>query len=244
MYVADNDSCGPTKKFTAPDGSSLVEYRSTGAQTVVPPSVLKLKDGNGLEPVEWQEHSNPAHVSQGSVLQQHAAEVASAVVLIQHYPAQGERNELAKALSGTLLRMPRWDVGRVERFIHAVATHAGDEEVENRVLVPRMAAERLKAKSPVLGSPRLERIVGWAVTDRICRWCGGIEQRHNETTILDTGHLETRHCLLSSKRKGVRWSREGRIIFDFAREIRGRPDSQEKAASDFLPEAGLSNHRG
>jgi len=227
MYYVGQESCGRTKRFHDPHGGLLLEFRATGSQTVVPPSALRRKDGPGLEPLEWQQHETPARIDRAELYPQ-IAQVAAAALLVKHYPGVGERNELAKAVTGVMLRL-LGDVPQVERFVRAVAVGAGDEQADNRVLVPRLAADRLRDNQPVLGMPGLERIVGAKIADRVFEWLGGKEQRNQATKQQATETKATEYL-------SVGFSREGRIIFDLARRVRGRPESRGAIAADFQPE--------
>lgn len=64
-----------SKKFTDVDGTCLVELRSTGQQTVVPPSIH-----TSGEPIRWECEGEPAAVS-GEELRSAVARLAACVLL-------------------------------------------------------------------------------------------------------------------------------------------------------------------
>jgi hypothetical protein len=63
------------------------------------------------------------------------------------------------ALSGALLRAG-WSVNDTEGFIGAIATEAGDAEVEDRLRAVRDTKTALEAGGEVTGWPRLAELFG------------------------------------------------------------------------------------
>ncbi len=88
-----------TRKFTAPDRTVLLELRSSGAQTVFPPSVHVSG-----EPIEWEDEREPLEI-EAQELEQLVALVAAATLLARAWPAAGSRHEASLALAGGLLRL-------------------------------------------------------------------------------------------------------------------------------------------
>ncbi len=128
-----------TVQFRHVNGSMSVELRSTGGQTVVPPSVA---DG---EERTWAGGSTPGSPSQPApgVLLESARRLAAACLLTRNYPAPGARHEFALALAGTLLRLGG-KVEDVEHFIGMVATTANDEEATDRVACVHTTVRRIR----------------------------------------------------------------------------------------------------
>src|SRR6202041_2088621 len=76
----------------------LLELRSTGGQTMFPPSVHP----NG-ERLKWERYDDPAKID--AALLTRAAEIlAAASLLFQHFPSEGARFHAYAAMSGTMLR--------------------------------------------------------------------------------------------------------------------------------------------
>jgi hypothetical protein len=160
-----------TRKFEDTDGATLVELRSTGGQTVVPPSVYPPDPLTGeVDAAVWTEFGAPADVA-GDDLAQRVAYVAAGALLIRHWPARGTRDEVALALAGTLVRHG-WQEQDAAAFIAAVATLAGDEETAARAKKPEASARRLAAGRTVYGLPTLARLLGSGVVDRLADWLG------------------------------------------------------------------------
>jgi hypothetical protein len=107
------------------DDRRVAELRSTGGQTVCPPSVHP--EG---ESYTWDSAGEPAAVPVAE-LRVAVAATAAAALLGRYWP-RGGRNAAALALAGGLLRAG-WDAVRVETFVRAVCAAARDEEVGNRV---------------------------------------------------------------------------------------------------------------
>src|SRR5262249_14147952 len=112
-----------TTKFRDPtvpaDGerSMLVELRSTGCQTVLPPS--QHPDG---EQYAWECEGQPGQID-GQELLRRLRVLAGMALLVRHWPSPGVRQDTALALAGGLLRSG-WRAERVDRFIRVVAEAA------------------------------------------------------------------------------------------------------------------------
>jgi hypothetical protein len=95
-YIAD--PVPRTVKFKDTDQSMLCELRSTGQQTVVPPSIHPSG-----EQLSWRAEGEPARIA-SDVLRARVARVAACALLARHWPARGSRHEAALAAAGLLLR--------------------------------------------------------------------------------------------------------------------------------------------
>ena len=150
-------------KFTTPDGSAIVELRSDGLQTLVPPSIHPSG-----ECYEFAGYSRPSQIS-GHDLWRATSRLAAAALLAMNWPGSGRRNEAANALAGMLIRSG-WREEEVARFVEAVATAAGDDEVQQRVRDVRSTVVRLSAGGTVTGTPTLTEIVSAPVVDKVRQW--------------------------------------------------------------------------
>jgi P4 family phage/plasmid primase-like protien len=154
-----------TKKFLDTDRSVLVEVRSTGHQTIVPPSVH-----TSGERVAWVGQGlDPAPVD-GAQLIGAASRVAAAAILARRW-SSGSRHETALAVAGVLLR-GGWAEPDAELFLEAVARAADDDDVADRVRAVAYTASRIKANQPATGIPSLGDLVGEAVAARVLGWLG------------------------------------------------------------------------
>jgi len=160
-----------TTKFIDPLGATgddrvmLVELRSTGAQTLVPPSVHPSG-----EAITWTQAGEPAELDD-HVLQQAVARVAAGALLARYWPARGSRHEVALALAGGLLRA-NWEVDEAADFVGYIAQAAGDEEVEDRQQAVHSTAESIAAGQHTTGWPTLAAVLGPRVVDSVRKWLG------------------------------------------------------------------------
>ncbi len=163
-----NDSDSPRCK--------LLELRSTGGQTIVPPSVYGADPKKGHPTEEqcvWYTHGEPAKALIEE-LKIAVREVAAASLISRYWP-KGGRNAAALALAGGLLRAG-WKEERVETFIRAVCKASRDEEVKNRVDCVRHTAERLaEGNKKATGWPALAKAFGergQTIVGKVCEWLG------------------------------------------------------------------------
>jgi putative DNA primase/helicase len=104
-----------------------LEVRSTGAQSVLPPS---LHPGGDL--YEFGEPRQPVREMTKDELQKAASRTASVAEAVQHWDKGDKtRHDKALALSGALARSG-WSDDDVLQFIRVTVHVAGDEEVDNR----------------------------------------------------------------------------------------------------------------
>jgi hypothetical protein len=153
------------EKFCDIDGTCLLELRSTGQQTIVPPSVHPCG-----ERMRWCSKRRAARLD-GKVLRDAVARTAAAALLGRHWPAQGTRDEVALALSGMLLRAG-WKDAEVEAFVGAVTQAAHDEEWKARQKTADSTLKRLDKGTTATGRPRLAELLGEDVVARACEWLG------------------------------------------------------------------------
>jgi hypothetical protein len=155
-----------TKQFRDPvDGAMLCEVRSTGAQTIVPPSTHPSG-----EQLEWVLDGDAPPINPDFLLRA-VARLAAAATLARHWPASGSREQAALALSGALLRN-EWSEPETRIFVRAVALAAGDEEVEKRESTVADTKARLDAGKPTTGVPALANLVGDEVVKGVIDWLG------------------------------------------------------------------------
>lgn len=145
------------------NGEMLVEIRSTGGQTVFPPSVHKSGDL-----IEFENDLDPVSQTPEKLLRR-VQVLASAALLARHWPKEGSRNHAAMALSGGLLRA-RMTTEQVKLFVRAVAAAAGDDDLENRVGTVESTATALRQGKEATGWPNLARMVGDDVVNQVLVW--------------------------------------------------------------------------
>src|SRR5215216_3593198 len=160
-----------TKQFEDPilrsqkgERAMIVELRSTGAQTIVPPS----RHPSGEDYI-WYEEGEATKVNLD--LLQKSVSTLAACAIASRYWQEGKRHNLAFALSGILMRAG-WTIEKTEHFIITAATEALDDEIEDRRQAVKDTAERLKKGEPATGIPRLIELLSKDVAERIIKWLG------------------------------------------------------------------------
>jgi Bifunctional DNA primase/polymerase, N-terminal/AAA domain len=153
---------GPAQ-FHDIDGSMLLELRSTGQLTLVPPSLHPEADM-----LRWEFSGAPAQVD-SEALRKNVARVAAATLLARHWPGKGSRHNAALALAGMLLRA-EWSEEEIVPLVEAVAKAAKDEELRGRIRDVTYTARRLDADCTATGAPTLARIMGEEVIRRVRDW--------------------------------------------------------------------------
>jgi hypothetical protein len=182
-------------QFTGSDSDKptmLVEVRSTGTQTLVPPS--QHPDG---EVYRWERHGEPARVTPNTLLGA-AAKVAAVALVARHWPGEGSRDDAALALCGMLLR-GGWSVEETGHFARTVARCAGDEEAPirdkaaatQRKLEENAEAQRRgkPARHKVTGAPKLAELLrdGERVVRQVRDWLGLKEVAERDQQSTGTG---------------------------------------------------------
>jgi AAA domain-containing protein/bifunctional DNA primase/polymerase-like protein len=160
------DAAPPTVP-TALAPTMLLELRSTGCQTLAPPS----RHPSG-ERARWERDGEPGRVD-GRVLRRACARVAAAALLARHWPAAGARDEAALALAGFLLRggLP---ADEADHFAQVVAKAADDEEWQKRGKAAQTARAIAEGR-PVAGATKLAALLagdGRRVVAQARAWLG------------------------------------------------------------------------
>ena len=146
-------------KIVDVDKTTLLELRPDSShQTVFPPSCHPSG-----EVITWAPNADHPFEVEADELRTAFYHLALATVACRHWPAEGSRHDAANAWSGGLLRAG-WSVDEVERFIRAVATVAGDDQVDGRVKVVEATDARLKKSD---SDPKLKKPTGWTTLARI-----------------------------------------------------------------------------
>jgi hypothetical protein len=143
-----------TNTFKDADGTMLIELRSTGTQTVVPPGVHPTG-----ELVIWHEKNGEPTRVEADALRSAVQRVAAATIIGRNWPAKGSRHDAALALAGGLLRAG-WATADVEAFVLAVADAANDEEARQRVRDVLSTAAKIEGAEHTTGWPSLARLLG------------------------------------------------------------------------------------
>jgi hypothetical protein len=145
--------------------SMLVEVRSTGVQTLVPPSVHPSG-----ESIAWDQDGEPAQIN-AVTLQQAATRIAAGSLLARCWPTPGSRHAAALALGGGLLRAG-WVAEEASTFVWHISLAAGDEEAEDRRTAVTSSSVRLAAEGHATGWPTLAKLIDAQVVAQVRGWLG------------------------------------------------------------------------
>lgn len=159
------------KKYALPDGAVLIEYRSTGGQTMIPPSYNPDHGEDMLwegEPFGGDE--GPATVN-GRELHARVALMAFIATLADAWPQRGGRHDAYLALVGGLLRDadengdPRiqpWWGAQIEVVLRLLADATHDEDGGSARVAESVPSTRAKILrgDRVQGWPTLARLLG------------------------------------------------------------------------------------
>ena len=165
-YVASGTR---TQKFEYADGKKktmLIELRSTGSQTIVPPSVHPSG-----EFVTWEDDGTPA-IADAATLRRQVAFVATTALLARSWPAEGVRHDLSLGLAGLLLRLGVSEADS-EAIISTASRVSGDTEWADRGAAARYTAARISSGDPATGAPTVEHLLegnGSRIVATIRRW--------------------------------------------------------------------------
>ena len=147
------------------DRAVLVELRSGGQHSLVPPS----RHPTGQE-ITWERDGEPASVA-GDDLTRRASTLAAASLLARHWNKEGQRNRQALALLGGLIG-GGWEAEDAARFVESVARAGRDEEWRDRGNAAEATADKQAEEEPTTGWPRLAELMGEKIVGRAREWLG------------------------------------------------------------------------
>ncbi len=159
LYVSDFPK---TEKFEF--GETIVEIRSSGGQTVFPPSIHESG-----EKIEWFEKGEPLDIK-ADALRRAVALLASACIISKFWK-QGIRHDLSLAVSGAMLRNG-YDARETGNFIKAICSLTNDEETQDRLQSVKTTAEKIKTGEKFFGLPKLAELTDTKLADAFSKWLG------------------------------------------------------------------------
>jgi P4 family phage/plasmid primase-like protien len=148
-----------------------VEVLSTGAQSLVPPSLHASGERR-----EWHQ-KRPAFEIDGAALMEGVADVATAALIARNWPGQGARHDYALAATGYVGRYLSRE--RAERVMEAAISASGDEEPTGRLRDVSSTLDNLEGGRPATGGPTLDALAP-GVVDQLRRWHGWGAERNTE----------------------------------------------------------------
>jgi hypothetical protein len=154
-----------TRKFQIPEIGMLVELRSTGSQSVLPPSIhpsgehYKIYHDVDFTPI------NRAR------LLLYCRMVAAAAVFAKYWPEEGSRHDYIVAVSGALL-WSNWQQDPISKVLDGMlaAVDSEGEALEKHKRTVRNVIKNYKAKSHVPGWPSLSQWMPGEVIKKLRDW--------------------------------------------------------------------------
>lgn len=170
LFVTDQ----PVETIKFQDGkTTIVELRSTGAQTLFPGSVHP----NG-EQVTWHDHGDATRI-EGDELRGRVADLAAAALMVRHWPpkadkessASGCRHDASLALAGGLYRAG-WSVERAKTFMRALAESTDADDVQTKIANVESTYQKAENGERITGWARLTEYIDRRVVDKVLKWIG------------------------------------------------------------------------
>ena len=158
-----NDA-GKTKRYQCPEtGETLVELRSTGSQTMIPPSIHP--SGQKLQ---FTFLDDTATLIDFNVLQNQVRKIAALSLIARHW-REGIRHSLALGVAGLLLKSD-YDEAQSKEIIAAICEITGDDELQDRLKAVETTFDQ--PFENVAGFSQIEAMLGSKVAKRIFEWMG------------------------------------------------------------------------
>lgn len=173
-----------TRRWANADGEVTVEFRSTGGQTLIPPSRWFPRAGGDGQPENYRWEGEPfggtagPALIEGKALYARAATLALVATLLEVWPVRGSRHDAYLALVGGLVRTregvhPLWATV-AEQVVSVIAEATQDEEGASARVHESVDSTiaKIHAGRPASGWPTLSGIIGEQavdVTQRIAR---------------------------------------------------------------------------
>jgi uncharacterized protein (DUF927 family) len=157
-YIYKIDGAMPkTAQFQDSAGEMLVELRSTGSQTVYPPSVHPSG-----QVVNFTNSTTPLHAITGDDLLRRVKKLAVAALLLRNYPAMGSRQHFVMALTGYLLK-GGYSESDTSALVGIIVNASSDDEVAMRLSAIQNTIDTFITGGTVTGYSKLVEI---GVTDK------------------------------------------------------------------------------
>lgn len=170
-----------TKKWQVPELGSIVEIRSTGSQSVIPPS--RHPEGGMYGTDKDTEFVSLTRLD----LERLCDEIAVAAIFVHFYPRAGSRHDYVHAITGALCHA-NWPIEKIKRVMEAVLTCIDDdEEMQDRTTTVVNTVNRHNEGDRTKGFTTLKDWMSMPVITVLRRWTqsGAHEGKITTPPILD-----------------------------------------------------------
>ncbi len=159
-----------TCKFRTAGLGTIVEIRSTGTQTVLPPSLHPEGDRYQIDnDAEFEEIRK-------SSLHNKVSELAAATVFVKRYPEKGARHDYIHAVTGALLR-EGWKTDRLIPFMEAILSVVETEDdIDQRKRTVQNTIEQFRKKGQVYAWTTLQTWIPHDEQTALRMWLGIIRE--------------------------------------------------------------------
>jgi putative DNA primase/helicase len=162
LYRVGNS--GKTQQYQCPEsGETLVELRSTGSQTMIPPSIHP--SGQKLKFTFLDDTATRIDFTD---LQAQVRKIAALSLIARHWK-KGVRHNLALGVSGLLLKSDH-NEAQAKEIIAAICEVTGDDELQDRLKAVESTFDQHLEN--VAGFTQIEALLGSKVTKRVIEWLG------------------------------------------------------------------------
>ena len=155
-----------TKKWQTQELGTIVEIRSTGSQSVIPPS--KYPDGGRYVTDIDIDFTQLTKLD----VERFCDEIAVAAVFTHFYPSAGSRHDYVHAMTGALCH-EEWPAEKIKRVIGAVLTviQGEEDELKDRMNTVVNTIEKHDMGDRTKGFTSLEAWMSMPVIAATRRWC-------------------------------------------------------------------------
>jgi hypothetical protein len=154
-----------TTKWHDEEKSVIVEIRSTGSQSVLPPSIHPEDERYEIN------HDVPFKTIGRRELENKINWIAAAALLIRHYPEEGGRHDYVHIVTGTLL-WSNWSEANVRTFMKGFfeGVRSKEDDIEQRIRTMENTIENYQQGNKVQGWRSLSQWLPGPVIESLKRW--------------------------------------------------------------------------
>lgn len=148
------------------DSEMIVEIRSTGSQSVLPPSIHPDDERYEIN------HDVPFKTISRKELELRVNQVTSAALLIHYYPSKGGRHDFIHAVAGSLL-WSNWPEEEVRKFMEGLFLGLGnghDDDIDQRRRTLENTIEHYKEGDRIHGWKSLSAWLPGEVIELLKKW--------------------------------------------------------------------------
>ena len=177
-----------TAKWIDTNKKAIVELRSTGAQTVLPPSIHPDKERYITDDRNDEEFTSMSRIK----LMKYLNEIAAGALFMRNYPEGGGRHDYVHAMTGALL-YSKWKGPEARRFCRAIVHAVGpvEDDPKQRLRTIDNTIEHHKQGHRVQGWKTLKEFVDPKEVQLMRRWLDSKDSEASPTpeklTILTPG---------------------------------------------------------